>query len=63
WLDTIYIAVILLQGTYTPLVYAHDGRTQIKQCLTKTSQNIHKQKSIFKKSKKWTYCTEFLKTI
>ncbi|MCU7833322.1 MAG: hypothetical protein KZQ56_12215, partial [gamma proteobacterium symbiont of Lucinoma myriamae] len=28
WLDTIYIAVILLQGTYTPLVYAHDGRTQ-----------------------------------
>ncbi|MCU7800857.1 MAG: efflux RND transporter permease subunit, partial [gamma proteobacterium symbiont of Lucinoma myriamae] len=30
WLDTIYIAVILLQGTYTPLVYAHDGRTQIK---------------------------------
>ncbi|MCU7819844.1 MAG: ABC transporter substrate-binding protein, partial [gamma proteobacterium symbiont of Lucinoma myriamae] len=30
WLDTIYIAVILLQGTYTPLVYAHDGRTQKK---------------------------------
>ncbi|MCU7817722.1 MAG: hypothetical protein KZQ57_02335, partial [gamma proteobacterium symbiont of Lucinoma myriamae] len=30
WLDTIYIAVILLQGTYTPLVYAHDGRTQLK---------------------------------
>ncbi|MCU7801149.1 MAG: CZB domain-containing protein, partial [gamma proteobacterium symbiont of Lucinoma myriamae] len=29
WLDTIYIAVILLQGTYTPLVYAHDGRTQM----------------------------------
>ncbi|MCU7819301.1 MAG: hypothetical protein KZQ56_06665 [gamma proteobacterium symbiont of Lucinoma myriamae] len=29
-MDTIYIAVILLQGTYTPLVYAHDGRTQKK---------------------------------
>ncbi|MCU7800013.1 MAG: hypothetical protein KZQ70_07670, partial [gamma proteobacterium symbiont of Lucinoma myriamae] len=33
WLDTIYIAVILLQGTYTPLVYAHDGRTQKRMLL------------------------------
>ncbi|MCU7799990.1 MAG: hypothetical protein KZQ70_07555, partial [gamma proteobacterium symbiont of Lucinoma myriamae] len=33
WLDTIYIAVILLQGTYTPLVYAHDGRTQEKSII------------------------------
>ncbi|MCU7817380.1 MAG: hypothetical protein KZQ57_00545, partial [gamma proteobacterium symbiont of Lucinoma myriamae] len=36
WLDTIYIAVILLQGTYTPLVYAHDGRTQLESLYFKT---------------------------
>ncbi|MCU7798813.1 MAG: flagellar hook-length control protein FliK, partial [gamma proteobacterium symbiont of Lucinoma myriamae] len=35
WLDTIYIAVILLQGTYTPLVYAHDGRTQLEGVLSR----------------------------
>ncbi|MCU7800769.1 MAG: flagellar protein FlgN, partial [gamma proteobacterium symbiont of Lucinoma myriamae] len=40
WLDTIYIAVILLQGTYTPLVYAHDGRTQVIQLLKAENKAI-----------------------